>query len=456
MPEKRNDLVPQDHVTILETYDRRHGGKLALRQSVRGLSRIGMLLIVVFVGGFGVWAAIVPLAGGAIAPGIISPDGSRRTVQHLEGGIIRKLHVRDGDRVQHGQPLLVLESVQPQANHDLLLKQQQTYQITKARLDAELLDHDRIDFPEEFLSADADIQAVIAAQQELFEVRRAAHEAKNRVLSQRIRQLREQIKGFEAQVTSVARQIELIAEEAAGKRKLAEKGHLPKPELLRVLRMEAELAGRQGQYQAAISEAMQQIGEAELQIVANDTERADQVATHLDQLQTELNALEEKLVASRDVLNRTVIPAPVGGVIVDMKFKTEGGVIQPGAPILDIVPADDKLVIDAHISPMDIDVVHRGLHAQVQLSAISARSAPRIDGVVVSVSADRLIDEADSKPYYLARVEVDREEVRRVGSNVDLVPGMPADVLIVTGERTMANYLLRPFLDAVWKTLRET
>lgn len=456
MPKKRHDLVPQDHVTILESYDRRHGGKLALRQSVRGPARVGILLIFLFVGGFGVWAAVIPLAGGAIAPGIISPDGSRRTVQHLEGGIIRKLHVRDGDQVEEGQPLLVLESVQPQANHDLLLKQEQTYKITKARLDAELLNRDRIDFPKDLLTADPDIQAVVATQQELFDVRRAAQEAKNRVLQQRIRQLREQIKGFVAQVTSVNRQIELIAEEAAGKRVLAQKGHLPKPELLRVLRMAAELEGRKGQYEAAISEATQQIGEAELQIVANDTERADEVATHLDQLQTELNAIEEKLVASRDVLNRTVIPAPVGGIIVDLKFKTEGGVIQPGAQILDIVPANEKLVIDAHVSPMDIDIVHQGLHAQVQLSAISARSAPRIDGVVVSVSADRLIDEADSKPYYLARVEVDREEVRRVGSNVDLVPGMPADVLIVTGQRTMANYLLRPFLDAVWKTLRET
>jgi hypothetical protein len=209
------------------------------------------------------------------------------------------------------------------------------------------------------------------------------------------------------------------------------------------LRMEAELEGRLGQYQAAISEAQQQIGEAELQLVANQTARDDQVATQLDQVQAELNAIEEKLLASKDVLNRTVVAAPVNGIIVNLKFKTESGVIQPGVPIMDIVPAEDRLLIDARISPMDIDVVRAGLKAQVQLSAISARSAPRIEGFVRSVSADRIVDEKTMQAFFLARIEVSREELDRVGTRIELVPGMPADVLIVTGERTMANYLLR-------------
>jgi HlyD family secretion protein/epimerase transport system membrane fusion protein len=222
-----------------------------------------------------------------------------------------------------------------------------------------------------------------------------------------------------------------------------------------MLRMQAELGGRLGQYEAAISEAQQQIGEAELQMVANDAARADQIATQLDQVQAELNGIDEKLLASRDVLRRTVIAAPVGGTVVNLKFKTVSGVIQPGVPILDIVPAEEKLIIEARISPIDIDVVHAGLKAQVQLSAISRRSAPRIHGVVRSISADRMVEDG-GKAFYLARVEVDRDEVERIGPNIELVPGMPADVLIVTGERTLADYLLRPFLDAVWKTMRET
>lgn len=448
-------LVLRDNVTLLEPFDPHRADLRALGRSVRGPVRVGIFLIILFVAGFGIWANTVLLAGGAIATGIISPDGSRRTVQHLEGGIIRKLHVRDGDVVAKDQPLIELESVQPKASHDLLLKQQQTFRITKARLEAERLGKDQVVFPPDLLEGGLEMAEMIAAQRELFAVRRKSHESKNRVLRQRIAQLREQIKGFEAQVTSAGRQIELIGEEIVGKRELADKGHLTKPELLRLLRMEAELLGRRGQYEAAISEAQQQIGEAELQIVSNDTERADQVATQLDQVQTEINELEEKLLASRDVLQRTVVTAPVPGIIVNLKFKTVSGVIQPGAPILDIVPADEKLLIDAHVAPMDIDVVYKGLKAQVQLTSISSRFAPRINGTVVSVSADRLQDEATSKPYYLARVEVDRDEINRVGPEVELIPGMPADVLIVTGERTMVDYLLKPFMNAVWKTLRE-
>lgn len=460
MPRKKHrELVARpasQAVTIIDPYNPRGTSALQLKQSVRGPARIGLFLILMFVGGFGAWAFLVPLAGGAIAPGIISPDGSRRTVQHLEGGIIRKLHVRDGDIVEKGQPLLLLESVQPKANHDLLKKQHMTLVITRARLDAERLDRTDVDFPIDTLTASPEIIAIMQSQRELFYVRKSSHEARNNVLKQRIAQLGEQIKGYEAQVKSAGRQIELIAEEVEGKKELASRGHLTKPDLLRMMRMEAELTGRKGQYEAAISEAQQQIGEAQIQLVANDAERADQIATQLDKVQAEINQLEEKLLASKDILNRTLITAPVAGIIVDLKFKTESGVIQPGAPILDIVPADEKLLIDARVSPMDIDVVHSGLKAQVQLSAFSSRSTPRIDGFIRSVSADRLVDQSTGQAYFLARVEVEREEVKKIGPDKKLMAGMPADVLIVTGERTMANYLLRPFLDAVWRTLRET
>ena len=446
------ELVPINRVTALQTYDIAHHA--ALKAAVRGPAKLGVYVIGIFVIGFGGFAGTVPLAGGAVAPGIISPDGSRRTIQHLEGGIIRTLNVRDGDIVEKGQPLLVLENVQAKANYDLLLKQQRTLRITKARLDAERTGKDEVEFPADLEAAGPDVTMMMAAQQELFLVRRTAHESKNRILRQRVGQLREQIKGFEAQVTSAKRQIDFLEEEIAGKRELAKKGYLAKPELLRMLRMQAELTGRLGQYEAAISEAQQQIGEAELQLLANDAARADQIATQLDPVRAELNGLDEKLLSSGDILTRTVIPAPLAGTVVNLKFKTVSGVIQPGAPILDIVPLDEKLIIEARISPTDVDVVQPGLQAQIQLTAFSSRAAPRIAGTVQSISADRMVDES-SKAYYLARVEVDRDELHRIGASVELVPGMPVDVLIVTGERTMANYLLRPLLDAIWKTLRE-
>lgn len=456
MTTSRNEIVVRDNVTILQPYDPRRIDTQTLSRSVRWPAWLGVFFISVFLFGFGVWATVVPLAGGAIAPGIISPDSSKRTVQHLEGGIIRKLHVRDGDFVQKGQPLLVLESVQPKANHDVLLKQQTTLRITKIRLDAERENATRLDFPPELLNGGPGIMATITGQRQLFQARRATLTAKERILRQRMAQLTEQIKGFEAQVASTVRQLSLIAEEVEGKRQLERKGLLPKPQLLRILRMEAEIEGRRGQYIASISQAEQQIGEAELELVANEAERADQIATQLDQVQAELGELEEKLLASKDILSRTVIAAPVSGIVVGLQFKTESGVVQPGVPILDIVPAEDKLMIDARVSPIDIDVIHIGLKAQVQLSAFSTRSTPRVDGIVRSVSADRLVDEATSQPYYLARVEVERDELSRIGPDIELVPGMPADVLIVTGERTMVSYLFQPFMDAIWKTFRET
>jgi HlyD family secretion protein/epimerase transport system membrane fusion protein len=219
--------------------------------------------------------------------------------------------------------------------------------------------------------------------------------------------------------------------------------------------MQAETLGRKGEYIGNIARVKQQIGETELQITAFNAERTDQITTHLDEVRIELATTNERLIASKDVLNRTTIRSPVSGTVVNLRFKTEGGVVQKGEPIMDIVPSDDRLLIDARISPNDIDVVYTGLPAQVHLLAYANRTAPRISGVVESVSADRLLDESTRQPYYLARVEIQREEIRRSDPSIQLVPGMPAEVLIVTGEQTMVRYLIRPFLDALRRSLRE-
>ena len=455
MSEAKRDLALVEDAAILVPHDRYSREILTLRRSLRGPILIGLGLIGFFVVGFGLWATTVPLAGGAIAPGVISPDGSTRTVQHLEGGIVRKLYVSDGDIVEKEQALLVLQDVQSLANHDLNVKQHRMLRTTRARLTAERDGQDAVAFPADLLELGPETQALIAGQRELFAVRRASHDARNRVLRQRIGQLGEQIKGYEAQVESAARQLELIASEVEAKEALATKGYLTRPELLRLQRLQAELVGRRGQYEAAISEARQRIGEAELQLVANETERTDKIATQLDQVNAEINGLDEKLRTSADILERTMVTAPVKGKVVNLRFKTEGGVIQPGTPILDIVPTDEKLMIEARVSPMDIDIVHEGLHAQIQLSALSNRSTPRLAGIVRTISADRVVDETSKQSYYLARVEIGTNELNKVGMERPIVAGMPAEVLIVTGQRTLADYLLKPFFDAVWRTMRE-
>lgn len=442
---------------ILDPNGMRIVDEATLRRALRWPLRVGLLVMALFAVGFIGWGAFVPLAGGAVAPGVISPDGDRKTVQHLEGGIIAQLLVRDGDIVSAGQPLVHLESIQPKATHDMLKSQQWALLATQARLLAEQANDPDVQFPVELLNgADERLQAVVDGQRRLFQDRLATHTARKGILRQRIEQLNEQVKGLQAQVESSNAQLELIAEELVGKLALLRKNIVTKPEVLKLQRAVAELEGRRGEYLGAIARAQQQVGETKLQILMTDAERTDQVTTGLEQLRVELATVTEKLNSSVDILKRTVIAAPISGIVLNMRFKTNGGVLKPAEPIMDIVPADDTLLIDAKIAPTDIDVVRVGLPAKVQLTAYSGRSTPRLNGVVRTVSADRVLDEGTRQSYYLARVHVDREEIRRSHSNVELIPGMPAEVLIVTGERTMVEYLFQPFVDALWRSFRET
>lgn len=428
-----------------------------LRRAIREPVIKGLVLIAVFLGGFLAWGVTVPIAGGAVAPGVISPDGSRRTVQHLEGGIIAALQVRDGDKVVAGQTLVTLVSLQARTVFNTLLHQYHTLTAMQARLNAEAAEQAQIGF---FAGAEAalatpELRGIVEAQRSMFAARREAYVSRLRVLDQRIEQSHEQITGLEAQVASASEQLALIAEELRGKEMLLRSGLIPKPEVLRLQRTQAEIAGRRSELASTISRTHQVIGEAKMEGLSLKAERADKVAEQLDKVRVELAGVTERLQASSDVLARTVVTAPIGGTITDLKFKTLEGVIRPGEPILDIVPNDEKLLIDAHVAPIDVDSVTAGLPAQVRLSAFSSRGLSRINGVVRSVSADRLTDMATSQPYYLARVEIDREELEQLSAVIELMPGMPAEVLIVRKERTMVEYLLEPFREAFRRSFRE-
>jgi HlyD family secretion protein/epimerase transport system membrane fusion protein len=430
---------------------------VALRYQVRRPVRAGVLLMSVFLGGFAWWAAMVPIAGGAVASGVVSPDGNRRTVQHLEGGIIASLAIRDGDRVMAGQPLLVLESVQARATFNALQNQYLTLVAIQARLRAEQAGLDELELPAELEAAlgDREIFLIAQAQRALFRTRRAAHESRRAVLLQRIEQSREQMRGLEAQIASATQQLSLIADELEGKMQLLRRGLVRRPDVLRLQRDQSEIEGRRGEYMASIARAQQQIGEAEMQILGLDADRADQVSQQLDTVRAELSGVTERRHASRDILSRTVVTAPIGGTVLGLRFRTIEGVIRPGEAILDIVPDEERLLIDARVSPVDIDVVRAGMTAQIRLGAFAGRNLPRLDGLVRSVSADRMTDEATRQPYYLARVEVTREALAALGPERELQPGMPAEVLIVRTERTMLEYLVEPFREAIRRSLRE-
>jgi HlyD family secretion protein len=427
----------------------------SLKPSIAVPARLGNTIILVFVVVFGGWGYFAPLDGGAVAPGVINPDSGKKTIQHLEGGIIAEMRVREGEAVTVGQPLVVLESTQARAAYDSLVQQRWALLARKARLEAESAGQNQIDLPPELISTDRRIRSVVEAQQEVFDARRLTYATRKNVLGQRIEQLTQQINGNEAQVESASRQIDFVSEELRAKEYLVGRGLMAKPEALRLKRVDAELLGKRGEYLAASARLRQQIGETNLQILSVDAERADQIANDSEKVRADLTEVTEKLHASADILQRTVVVAPVSGTVVDVKFKTVGGVVQRGEPIMSIVPSGDELMIEGRLTPLDRKAVHAGLQAQIHLSAYSSRVVPKIPGTVQTVSADRLIDDTTHQPYYLARVAVDRHTLERLAPNVDLIPGMPVEVLIVTERRTMFDYLSKPFRDAFWRSFRE-
>jgi HlyD family secretion protein/epimerase transport system membrane fusion protein len=398
---------------------------------------------------------LVYLDGGAVAPGVINPDSGKKTIQHLEGGIIAELPVREGQAVKMGQTLAVLESTQARATHETLVQQRLSLLARQARLDAERAGESRIQWPPELRSSDKQIRDIVVAQQEVFDARRSTHATRQDILAQRVEQLLQQIQGSEAQVESASRQLEFVGEELKAKEYLVARGMMPKPEALRLKRAEAEIVGRRGEHVAEVARAREKIGEAKIQILSVEAERADQIAAEQDKVRAELAEVNEKLQASADVVKRTVAIAPVNGTVVDIKFRTIGGVVQRGESIMSIVPEGDEMIIEARLQPRDVKAVHSGFEAKVRFTAYSSRNVPNVPGTVRTVSADRLMDETKHEPYYLVRVAVDRELVKRRAPSVDLIAGMPVEVLVVTERRTMLDYLAKPFSDALWRSFRE-
>lgn len=419
----------------------------------------GALVIALGLGGFGLWAALAPLAGAAIAPGVISPDGSRRTVQHLEGGIIERILVEDGTVVRPGEPIIVLQDIQARAAHDVLQAHLYSLAAGRARLMAERAGSDDVDFPKWLLEAssiDTTALDAVLVQRQLFYTR--AQELANRrgILSQQIAQLHEEIAGLEAQIEADARQIALITDEIQGLEHLYRKGLASKTRLLALQRALSDIEGDRAERRARIARARQAIGQTELQIIAQATAMMNAANEELTRTQAELAETEQRLAASRDVLARTLIRAPTAGTVVELRFHTPGGVIRPGEPVLDIVPTDEDLLVDARISPLDIDVVAQGLPAQVILPAFKQRHTPRMEGRVRQVSADAIIDPRTGERYFQARIEVDSKQLAAVDPPIKLAAGMPAQVYIITGEHTVLDYLLQPLFDSLRRAFRET
>jgi HlyD family type I secretion membrane fusion protein len=415
-------------------------------------------VIGVFVFGFGAWAAVSPLASAAIANGQVSPEGNKRTVQHLEGGIIRELNVRDGDKVKAGDTLLVLDSTRDLATFDSVRMQRIADIAVLTRLDAEQVGAASLTLPQEILDETVRspvAAALVKAQQEQFTSRRESILGQKSILEQRVNQSREDINGLKAQITSSDTQLELIQQEVDSVIPLVEKGLERRPRLLQLQRTQAQIEGQKASDISSIAKAEQTIGESQMRILALDSDFRDKIADERSSTQKELAGLEEKMRAAGDVVGRTRIVAPLDGTVTGMKFHTLGGVIAPGAPILEIVPSAERLVIDVQVQPNDIDSVREGQPALVHFTAYHQRNMPRIDGKVIYVAADSTQDEATKRSYFLAKIEVDPAFLKRVAPQVNLSAGMPADVSIMTGTRSALQYAVDPLMNAFHRSFVE-
>lgn len=415
--------------------------------------RIGIFIIVTVFGVFGIWAALAPLSSAALAPGVIKVESYRKTIQHLEGGIVKSIDIHNGQAVTKNQTLITLDDTQPKSQLQVLLGQYYISQAREARLIAQQKNEKTINFPKSLTeSNDSRVLEAITMQKHNFKVRQTATEGENTLYTRQIEQLRARAKGLASQKWSQSKLVNSYQSELLDFQELLKDGYAEKQRVREFERNLAQSKGTLAELASSIAETNLQISEIELQMLQLNKEFQREVATELSEVQSQLFDLREQIQQLSDTVARTIIKAPVSGMVMDITVHTIGAVIAPGGKLLDIVPQGEKLVIEARVSPMDIDRVMIGQAAEIRLSVFKARDTPKLEGTVLSLSADRLTDEniENSEPYYLARLEITEQGIKElIEANLDLKPGMPAEVLILTGDRTMIEYLFDPLSDTI-------
>ena len=425
-----------------------------MRHSMRRQQWIALLLIAVFFGGFVGWSSTFKLASGVVAPGVVTPEGRTRPVQHLEGGIVSKVLVRDGDHVSVNQPLVVLEGIRARSEVQILADQRDVLRVQLARLNAEQAGEDSF-VTEIPAAAGAGVREAAEHESEMFRTRRQSMETRNSVLETRRGQLLEEIKGVEDQIVSINDQLSLLNEETADAQTLFDQQLERRSRLLALKRNATQLTGQRAQAEASIARAGQAISEVATQMENLRADFREEVSKEIAAVQSNLLRIEAQLTADEDVLGRTTIVAPEAGTVKGLRVTSAHVVVAPGAVLLEIVPDNAELLMDVQLSPMDIDNVTQGQTAQVHLLSYSERNMPQVEGTVERISADRYVDENTGAPYFLALVSVDMEQIHAVAPNVQILPGMPVQVVIRTGEQTLADYLIGPLMRSLGRSFRE-
>ena len=433
---------------------KQHGGEV---ENPHEIIRQGMLVIVLFFGGLLIWGIFGHISGAIVAPGKVKIETERKTVQHLEGGMVDSILVQEGDEVEEGQPLIVLESVQVNATASMLQKQLIGQRAAFLRNVAEKTLQDKLVWPDELVkkAEAADCLDILSTEEKFFTARANALAGQISLLESQISQIDAQIAGFEDQIRAEGKIIATLQEELKAKRQLFNERYLEKSQVLELERNLATHEGNKGSKKQAVAEAKQRRVELALRIEDAKNRFVEEASNNSSKLQNEESQTEEKIRSTLDVKKRLKVLAPVAGRVVDLKVHSRGGVIRAGEPLMDIVPQDKPLVVETHVPVNKITEVFLGQEANVQLDAFDARLVPHIPGKVTYISADRLEERTNTGmlPYYMSYVEVDAKKMQEEG--VYLSPGMPVTVYITTKKRSILYCIFEPLIKNWDRALRE-
>jgi HlyD family secretion protein len=425
-------------------------------RSIRRHVLAGLIIVLVLAGGVGGWAGTMTLSGALIAQGQVVVDSNVKKVQHPTGGIVGELRVRDGDRVKQGDVVVRLDETVTRANLAIVNKGLDELYARRARLEGERDGLSEIKFPPDILARanDPDVAAILEGERRLFELRSSARNGQKAQLRQRVEQLGEEIRGLKAQRESKEKEIKLIIREKEGVHDLWKQKLVPLTKLTQIERDETRLEGEAGQLIAQTAQVGGKISETELQIIQIDRDLSSEVAKETREIEGKIGEFVERKVTAEDQLKRIEIRAPQDGTVFQSTVHTVGGVITAGDAIMLIVPEADSLTVEAKVNPQDIDQVREGMPTLLRFSAFNQRTTPEIYGKVSRISADASTDQRTGQTYYTVRIALPADEVAKLGE-VRIVPGMPVETFIQTGDRTMISYLTKPLHDNLMRMFRE-
>ncbi|WP_062210293.1 HlyD family type I secretion periplasmic adaptor subunit [Aureimonas sp. AU12] len=440
--------------TVVRKGPRRHWADTVQTSSSK-ITLIGMIASLAFVGGFGIWAGTVPLAGASISHGYVAASGRNLQIQHLEGGIIRAIHVKEGDAVKAGQTLFDFDPTAATALRNRLSNQLFALQSRAARLEAERDGNGALAFSASLLSRAEDpvFASILEEQRKEFTTKLEGHRRELAILGQQIASLNEQITGTSDQKAAAENQIAVVTDELGRRKSLLDKGLANRRDYTDFLLSQSQLTGQIGQLSAGILSSRTQIAEKAEQVARLESRRVEEAAAELNDVRTKISDIDEQLAAAQEVLARSEVRAPSDGVVVKLNYNAPGSVVSSGQSLAEILPTSESLIVETRLTPQDIDSVHMNQAAELRFTALN-RLTPTVDATVTYVSPDRLMDQRTDQPYYLARLRI-TDALPASIDRAQIYPGMPVETYIRTGDRTFFEYLLKPLEDSFSRAFRE-